>query len=224
MSTAAKIFAFIVASVLIGQSYMIYELKNSIETQNNTTQEVQYSAKKASTETAAHINSPADKNKVSSAKKVPSADSSAVYPVQTNYKSDWDPFREFHAMEREFDKVFGKMRSHFANDPFFQEAYSVLPRRSSIDIFSDTSKYTIKIDMPGVESRNIETNVDNNILTVKAEVDEIRENNSTSFISRERYSNRFQRSVYLADDADVSKMQSEYKNGLLTITIPKKRN
>lgn len=214
MSTAAKVFAFIVSAVLIAQSYMIYELKNSVDHQQKTVATIEPRTQVANVST--------DINNDLKTQKISSADSHTLSTPPTEYQTNWDPFKEFHAMEREFDKIFSKMHSHFANDPFFKEAYSTLPRRSSIDISSDDSKYIIKIDIPGVESSNIQTTINNNILIVKAEVHEVRENNTTTFISKERYSNLFQRSVYLADDADISKMQSEYKNGLLTITIPKK--
>ena len=133
-----------------------------------------------------------------------------------------DPFKEFQLMQQEFDKIFSRFNSRFANDPFFSRSFhNDFSFKPLLDMSQDSDGYTIKMDIPGSKFNNIETEVKNNILTVKAKVDEYKENNSSSYITRERYINRFQRSVLLPKDAESSKMSSDYKDGVLIIKIPK---
>jgi HSP20 family protein len=193
-----KALAFIFISVLAGQSYMIYDLKNSINNQNSVQSEIT----KNTTQTVAK---PAVQN----------------YP-KTTLNDSWDPFSEFQAMQQEFDKIFANMNSHFANDPFFSSVYENSFSQPKLDISSNQKEYIIKMDIPGIDNSNLEINVEDNILSVKAEVNEMKESNSTTYISKERYVNRFQRSIVLSDDADTAKMSSDYKDGVLTIKIPKK--
>jgi HSP20 family protein len=125
-------------------------------------------------------------------------------------------------MQEEFDKVFGRVNSYFANDPLFKTAFDNSFHQPLIDISSNSDEYIIKMDIPGVKSSDIDIKAENNILTVKAELDEYKESNSTTFIRKERYANRFLRELSLSNDVDSSKMKHEYKDGVLTIMLPKK--
>ncbi|QOY54737.1 Hsp20/alpha crystallin family protein [Candidatus Sulfurimonas marisnigri] len=133
-----------------------------------------------------------------------------------------DPFREFQTMQQEFDRAFGRFNSFFANDNSFKLAFENFSYKPLLDMFSSGEEYVIKTDIPGVKKSNIDIKVENNLLTIKAEVSESKDSNSTSFISKERYVKKFARTISLADDADVSKMKSDYIDGVLTVTIPKK--
>lgn len=123
-------------------------------------------------------------------------------------------FKELHEMQREFDRIFSKFNSRFFDDDFF---YKPL-----VDMTQTKNEYIIKMDVPGVNNSSIKTIVENNVLSVKAEIDKQTESNSSSYIRKERYINKFQRSLTLPMDADTSKMKTDYKNGVLIITIPKK--
>ena len=226
MSPLVKIFAFILISVLMGQSYMIYDLKKSMEEQSKITHELVKNNEKKDMVIVKHDpdNKPTStiQNKTDISPKSAPIKATPDRQTQAIHYGNWEPFKELHQMEREFEKVFGRMHSHFANDPFFKGTYALFPQQPLIDVSSNLNEYIIKIEIPGVEYNNIETKVENNILTIKAEMSEMKESNSTTFISKERHYNRFQRSISLAYDADSSKMQSEYKDGILIITIPKK--
>jgi HSP20 family protein len=92
-----------------------------------------------------------------------------------------------------------------------------------LDVVSKDDKYVVKTDLPGVKRSDIKITVDNNVLNIKAEVNTFNDENSSKYIRKERYISKFQRAVSLADDADFEKMEHSYENGVLTITIPKKK-
>lgn len=134
-----------------------------------------------------------------------------------------NPFIEFQIMQREFDKAFSRFNSIFANDSFFKAEFDDFFYKPLLDVSVDNDKYIIKTDIPGVKESDIEIKTDGGILIIQAKVDEYKENNASNFISRERFVNKFQRSVSLAQDADTSNIKKEYKDVVLTVTIPKKK-
>ncbi|WP_373001588.1 Hsp20/alpha crystallin family protein [Sulfurimonas sp.] len=138
------------------------------------------------------------------------------------YSHHLDHFKEFHEMQKEFDRIFSKFNSHFFDDVHFKSEFKDdFFHRPLIDMTQTDKEYKIKMDIPGVNNSTIKTIVENNTLTVKAEVDKTTESNSSSFMKKERYVNKFYRSVILPKDADTSKMKTDYKDGVLIITIPK---
>lgn len=132
-------------------------------------------------------------------------------------------FKEFNELQREMDRIFSKFHSHFFDEHYFNDTFrDDFFHKPLIDMAQSDGKYIIKMDIPGVNNSSIKTIVENNILTVKAEVDKTTETNSSSIMKKERYINKFQRSISLPNDADNSKMKTDYKDGVLTITIPKR--
>ena len=157
---------------------------------------------------------------------IPSPNSleSIMSKMSSNFHNhSWDPFKELQRMRKEFDEVFGRMNSHFANDPFFKSAFDKSWSKPLIDVLSNKNEYIIKMDIPGVDNQDIDVKAEDNMLSVRASVSKYKESGSTKYISKERSVNRFQRSISLERDADVSKMQSDYKDGVLTVTIPRKK-
>ncbi|WP_373036214.1 Hsp20/alpha crystallin family protein [Sulfurimonas sp.] len=134
-----------------------------------------------------------------------------------------DHFKEFQEMQMEFERIFSKFNSRFFDDEHFKDAFGDdFFHRPLVDMTQTSKEYIIKMDVPGVNNSSIKTIIEDNMLTVKAQVDKMTEDNSSSFMRKERYINKFQRSITLPMDADTSKMRTDYKDGVLTITIPKK--
>lgn len=133
-----------------------------------------------------------------------------------------DPFREFQIMQQELERTLRRFNSFFANDPSFEIEFDNFSYRPLLDMTSNSDGYVIKTDIPGVEKSNIDIKIEKNSLRIKAEVREAKDSNSTNFISKERYIKKFERTILIPQDADTDKLKSEYKDGVLTITIPKK--
>lgn len=102
-----------------------------------------------------------------------------------------------------------------------------IPRRIA-DYFapeSDASAteacYEINIELPGVEEKDIEVSVRENVLTVKGEKRFAREERGRTYFFSERAYGAFQRAFRLPPDSDADKVEAEFKNGLLTIRVAK---
>ena len=86
----------------------------------------------------------------------------------------------------------------------------------------DDGAYRIAMELPGVAEEDIHLSVDDGVVTVKGEKKASREEKGESWYFSERQFGSFSRSFRLPQDADASAVKAEMKDGLLTVTVPKK--
>lgn len=91
-----------------------------------------------------------------------------------------------------------------------------------VDITEDKDKYIIYADIPGVDPKYIEVNLENNVLTIKGERNTEDRNEQYSYSRIERFSGTFYRRFSLPENIDETKVEAKGKNGVLIISIPKK--
>ena len=116
-----------------------------------------------------------------------------------------------------------------ANFRMFEDAFSRLlseprtgrPWSPSVDIFETENEVVLKADVPGVELKDIEVRVENQTLTVKGERQFEQEEQRKGYHRIERSYGAFTRTVRLPVAVEGSKVDAKFKNGLLTVTLPK---
>ena len=81
--------------------------------------------------------------------------------------------------------------------------------------------YTIAVELPGVEEKDIDLSVDGGVVTVKGEKKTSREEKGETWYFSERQYGAFSRSFRLPPDADEGKVSADLKDGVLTISVPK---
>ena len=121
--------------------------------------------------------------------------------------------------------------SLFDMDNIFNEsfpAFRLLPAGSdnlgkvAVDIHELDDRFTVEADFPGFDKGEIEVNVDNNVLTVSATHKEEQEQKEKGkLIRKERRVGTYARSFSLGENIDESKIEANFKDGVLTIAIPK---
>ncbi len=135
-----------------------------------------------------------------------------------------NPFEQMQKMEQNMQKVFNSMNSQFATMPefkkFFRGGMSISP---ALNMKSYKDRYELRVSIPGSEKNNIKVNITNRTLTIEAKTKSIKDENSSNFIKREMYEGTFARSLSLPSDADTRSIKTNYKDGILTIIIPKKK-
>lgn len=89
------------------------------------------------------------------------------------------------------------------------------------DIYEKDGDYHIEMDIPGFNKDEIKIEAKKDYLTITAEKENEEEDNSKNYIHRERSYGKYQRSFYLGD-LDSEKVDAEFNNGILKITVPKK--
>jgi HSP20 family protein len=144
-------------------------------------------------------------------------------PARISAEKGLNLFKEIQTIQREFDNTFRRLGTNFADEPYFKLAFNNFFYAPSLDVVSKDDRYVIKTDLPGVKRSDIRITADNNVLNIKAEVNTFNDENSSKYIRKERYMSKFQRAVSLAEDADFTKMEHLYENGVLTISVPKKK-
>ena len=87
---------------------------------------------------------------------------------------------------------------------------------------ASTAAYRIAIELPGVDPDNVELSISDDILTVSGEKLSTREERGETWFFSEREYGAFSRSFRLPPDADADGIAADMKDGVLTITIPKK--
>ncbi len=94
-------------------------------------------------------------------------------------------------------------------------------RTMAIDLVENEKDYQIKADLPGIDKKDVNISIDSNNLVIEANREEVKEEKKDSYYRCERYSGNYKRSIALTEQCDVKSIKAEFKNGVLTITIPK---
>lgn len=127
----------------------------------------------------------------------------------------WELFREMTTLRQAMDRLF---EDSFVGPTGFSTA--AIPEVAT-DMYETDSDVVIKAELPGVKPEEVDVSVTNNVLTIKGEHKEEREDKETNYWRKElRYGN-FSRSLRLPTSVDSDKADAVFKNGVLTLTIPK---
>ena len=114
-------------------------------------------------------------------------------------------------------------------DHLLQDPFSALTQGTSffegwtpaLDIYEDKDKYVAKAELPGMRKEDIDVSLEGNTLTISGERKQEEEKKEGDTYRSERYFGRFQRTVTLPAAVDANKIQAIYKDGVLTVTVPK---
>lgn len=94
--------------------------------------------------------------------------------------------------------------------------------KPNLDISETDKEYNIAVELPGVDEKNIELELTGNALKIKGEKKQETEKKDKNYHCMERSYGSFQRVLSLPDDADPETISAEYKNGIMTIKVPRK--
>lgn len=92
-----------------------------------------------------------------------------------------------------------------------------------VDVTESDSAYTVKAELPGVEKKDIDVKIEGNLVSISAKVERNQEmKEGERVIRRERYAGSASRAFTLASEIDEGSAAAEYKDGVLSLTLPKK--
>lgn len=135
----------------------------------------------------------------------------------------WSPTRELTTfpfeslnMQREINRMF---------DNFFrggiQDDGAISFLTPAVDIAEGDSDYTVRVELPGVSKDDVKITIQDNILTIRGEKKEEKEAKESNYHRTERSFGSFQRSFTLPTHVKSDKIEATYKDGILTVTLPK---
>ena len=126
----------------------------------------------------------------------------------------WEPFRELRTMEDTINRLW-RNYGREAADP------TVEGWRVPLDVVREGDQIMVHASLPGVDPENIDVSVEDSVLTITATTHADVEREEGEYLMRERRTGSFHRALRLPDTVDTERIQPGYKNGVLTITIPK---
>ena len=122
---------------------------------------------------------------------------------------------------------------HTLSDPFFSQGALnnqniSIPQFARVNYpqikyFEKNNEYTTQLIVPGMNKKNIKIELKNNILTVSGNAKKQEQTTKENHVSNYSYTNNFSQSIRIPHDVDVTKISSNYKDGVLTITLPKSK-
>src|SRR6201993_5148354 len=130
----------------------------------------------------------------------------------------WDPFREFSTLQDRMNSLF---RQNYGTEGR-EESLTTSSFAPAVDVYEDEHQVTLKIEVPGVDEKDIDVRIENNVLTVHGERKFEKEEKEENFRRVERQYGSFTRSFTLPTTVDPENVQADYDKGLLKVQLAKK--
>jgi HSP20 family protein len=122
------------------------------------------------------------------------------------------------ALKKEMDRIFDRIwETDLPTPAAFGEWTPV------IDVLEGKDELVVKVEVPGIEPKEINLTLAEQVLTINGEKKYEKEEKDEKFYRMERAMGAFSRSVRLPIPVDISKVTAVFKNGLLTVTLPKSK-
>jgi len=140
--------------------------------------------------------------------------------------AEWHPFAD---LRRQMDRLFDDFqwgswptsgRTVFDMEPFWRGEAS-WAKAPAVDVAEQDGGYEITAELPGMDASNVEVKFADGVLTIKGEKKEEKEEKKKDYYMSERRFGSFQRSFRLPDGIDADKIAASFKNGVLSVTLPK---
>ncbi len=130
----------------------------------------------------------------------------------------WEPFRDLVTAQSEFDRLFRE-----AFSPALGEGeVSTRTWAPPVDIYENGDNLVLKAELPGINPDDVEIRVEDNTLYLKGERKFEKEVKEQNYHRVERSYGTFTRTFSLPNSVDADKVAANYKDGVLTLTMPKK--
>ena len=127
-----------------------------------------------------------------------------------------EPFRGLSSLQDQFNRLFNEsFRTH-------SEESALTSWAPAVDIYETPNELVVKADLPDVNEKDIDVRVENNLLTIRGERKFEKSVSEENFLRVERTYGSFSRSFSLPNTANAETIAAEYKNGVLTVTLPKR--
>jgi HSP20 family protein len=133
----------------------------------------------------------------------------------------WKPMRELDTLSRRMDDMFSRLTQEF-----FGPGWRERPRMGAavwepaIECHLESGNLTVKADLPGVETTDVNISVLGNELSIEGERKQGKKEEEGGYFYEELPYGKFARKIMLPDGIEADKIKTAYKNGVLEITMP----
>src|SRR5437879_10723133 len=130
----------------------------------------------------------------------------------------YDPFREFVTLQDRMSRLFRDPRGPEGQD----ESLTTTAYDPLVDVYEDEHNITLKIEVPGIDEKDIDVRIENNTLTVHGERKFEKEEKEENYRRVERQYGSFTRTFALPNTVDHENVQADYDKGVLKVKLAKK--
>ena len=130
----------------------------------------------------------------------------------------WDPFKNIATLQDRINRLFDDA---FPRQTGSQEEMSTCAWRPLVDIYEADEGIVIKVDLPGVNKEDVSVEVKNNLLNIQGQRQMETTIDEDRYYRRERVCGTFERSFALRTEISPDSIKASFKNGVLTVRIPK---
>ena len=131
----------------------------------------------------------------------------------------WDPVREMEDFSNRLSSFFGRTPVRRENGQ--EESITVAEWAPAVDVTEDDKEYLITAELPEVKKEDVKVSVQKGVLSISGERKIEKEDKKKKYHRVERAYGTFVRTFTVPEDADVEKIQAEFKDGMLKVHIPK---
>ena len=136
-----------------------------------------------------------------------------------NTLTRWDPFRELDELNNRLGTIFG--RTPVRQDGTKEETMTIAEWAPLVDIIEHDKEYLIKVELPEIRKEDVKVRVENGVLTISGERTYEKEDKGRKYHRIERAYGSFERSFTVPEDADATKVNAEFKDGVLKVHLAK---
>ena len=147
----------------------------------------------------------------------------ATNNIMTNALTRWDPFREMEDLHSRLSTILSRPSNQRGNSEGNRESLTVAEWAPLVDITEDDKEYLINIEIPGIRKEDVKVAVENGVLAITGErkLEKEEKDKKTKYHRIERAYGTFVRTFTMPDDGDPTKVAAEFRDGMLTVRIPK---
>jgi HSP20 family protein len=128
----------------------------------------------------------------------------------------WRPFGELSSLRREMDRLWENFFGERPLTRMWEREWA-----PSLDVSETRDNFVVKAEVPGIDAKDIDISLTGDVLTIKGEKRQEKEEKEEDYHLVERSYGSFSRSVRLPAEVESNKIKASYKNGILNITLPK---
>lgn len=128
----------------------------------------------------------------------------------------------FVSIQKQVDRALHGFYDLFESRPFNLQDFEKISLAPPMDLIEDANCFKLEIEMAGLDEKDIQLSLTDNLLTIHAEKTVSSKDTQKNYISREINYGCYDRSIVLPQSADGDKASATFKKGMLWINIPKK--
>lgn len=129
----------------------------------------------------------------------------------------WDPFRELEEMSTRLNRALGRPSLQSGT----KDSLAMTDWSPSVDIIETAEDFQVKCELPEVKKEDVKVNVSDGLLRIEGERKFDKEDKTKKYHRVERFYGSFMRSFALPEGVEQDKVKAEFKEGLLTVRMPK---